>query len=249
MAKDMKIKLEEFATGLEGALGDNLVSLCLYGPAVRHDTRDGDRTMSTLLILRDASPKSLRPIEGAVRSWTKKGHPPPLIFSEKGWRGSADVFPIEIEDMREAHLLIRGASPFEDQPTSRQDLRRELEREVRSKLLFLRTEFVAAAADARALESLLLESAGTFFILFRAVLRLLDRHPPQEREPLVLETAEATGMDPAAFAWVLDKLAGRKTSKLVAYDAIGDRYLEQIERLTDFIDAHDSPDAAASDTE
>ena len=59
--------------------------------------------------------------------------------------------------------MLRGSSPFDGLETNREDLRRELEREIRSKLLRLRTEFVAVAADSRALETLLTESAGTFF--------------------------------------------------------------------------------------
>lgn len=235
MAKDPKVLVETLGTELERALGDNLAAFCLYGPAVRHDTRD-DRALPTLLIVRDASPLALRPIEKVVADWTRKGHPPPLIFSADGWRSSTDVFPIEIEDMREAHLVVRGQSPFEGVMTTRADLRRELEREVRSKLLRLRTQFVAAAPDGKALTELLLDSAGAFFVLFRAVLRLLGQSPPQEREPLVRATAEATGMDAGAFAWMLDRLAGRRAPALGAYDPRGDRYVEQIERLAVFVD-------------
>ncbi|NIU54696.1 MAG: hypothetical protein GWN51_14605 [Gemmatimonadetes bacterium] len=239
MAKDTKAQVEELAVKLERELGDNLVAFALYGPAVRRDTPEKERELTTLLIARDVSPKALRPIEATIGQWTKKGHPPPLVFSERGWRASADVFPIEIEDMREAHLLIRGDSPFENVATDRGHLRHELEREVRGKLLRLRTEFVATAADGKALERLLLDSAGTFFILFRAVLRLVGETPPQEPEPLVRATAEAATLDAGAFEWILQRFTGRKPPGLKAYDPVGDRYMEQIERLAHFIDTYD----------
>jgi len=41
-----------------------------------------------------------------VRVWTKGGHPAPPILTEREWRESADAFPIEYEDMREAHRLL-----------------------------------------------------------------------------------------------------------------------------------------------
>lgn len=238
MVNDRMKGLEPFGAELDQQLGDNLVAFCVFGPAVRHDVDEPD--LSTLLVVKDASPKALRPIEQAVRNWTKKGNPPPLIFAEAGWRASTDVFPIEIEDMREAHIVIRGVSPFDGVRTTRTDLRRELEREVRGKLLRLRTELVAAAADPKALEGLLLSSAGTFFVLFRAVLRLADLKPPQEREPLVWETAATAGMDADAFPWILDRLGGRPCRNLEAHDAVGDVYLEQIERLARFVDTFDS---------
>ncbi len=240
MAKEPYAKLEALAAQLERKLGDNLVAFALYGPAVRHDAREEDRELTTLLILQDASPVALRPAEAEIAAWTKKGNPPPLIFSEQGWRSSTDVFPIEIEDMREANQLLRGRDPFEGLATTKEDLRRELEREVRGKLLRLRTEFGAAAPNGKALGELLLDSAGTFFVLFRAVLRLAGHTPPQTPKTLVHETAEIAGLDAAAFDWVLDKIVGHNVQALKAYDPIGDRYMEQIERLARFVDTYDT---------
>ncbi len=249
MAKDPTGKLEALATQLEKALGDDLVAFCLYGPAVRHDTREGDRELTTLLIVRDTTPRRLRPIEAPIADWVKKGNPPPLVFAEDGWQASTDVFPIEIEDMREAHRLIRGRDPFANLATTREDLRRELEREVRGKVLRLRTEFVAAAPRGKALEDVLLDSAGTFFVLFRAVMRLTGHPPPQTPKTLVHEVAEVAGLEATAFDWVLDKLVGHNVPALKAYDLIADHYVEQLEKLVRFVDAYDITGAPSSQQE
>ena len=215
MAKDLNKKVEEFATRLEQALGDNLVSLLLYGPAVRVE---GPNIPTTLLVVRDASPVDLRCLEETVGGWVKKGFPPPLIFSEREWHASSDVFPIEIEDMREAHRLLRGTNPLDGIETVKEDLRRELEREIRGKLLQLRTEFAATASDGKALGALLADSATTFFVLFRATLRLAGRTPPLDSTALVKETADLAGFDGTAFDWILGKLAGRKQPNLKPHD-------------------------------
>jgi hypothetical protein len=175
-----------------------------------------------------------------IASWTRKGFPPPLIFSEREWRDSADVFPIEIEDMREAHRLLCGSDPLDTIKTERDDLRRELEREIRGKLLQLRTEFAAAAPEGRALGALVAASAKTFFVLFRATLRLAGRVPPGDPGALVRETADLAGLDGTAFDWVLGELGGRKQPQLKPYDAVGDRYVEQIERLAYFVDSYET---------
>ena len=242
MAKHPKQLVDRLGAALEEALGDNLFAFCLYGPAVRLDVPAAQRELTTLLILRDVSPVALRPIESAVNDWTRHGNPPPLIFAEAGWRSATDVFPIEIEDMREAHLLVRGTPPFEGLRTDRADLRRALEHEVRSKLLRLRTQFVASAADGKALGELIGDSLGTFFVLFRAVLRLVGREPPQAPDELVAHTAEVAGLDADAFAWALAKVAGRKVRRLEPYDDDGHRYLEQIHRMASFVDSW-TPDA------
>jgi len=243
MAKDMQTKVEEFAARIERSLGDNLLSLLLYGPAVRPE---GGNIPTTLLIVRDASPAALRCIEEHVGDWVKKGHPPPLIFAEQEWNTCSDVFPIEIEDMREAHRLLRGTDPLETVETKREDLRRELEREVRGKLLQLRTEFAATASDGKALGALLADSAATFFILFRATLRLAGRKPPSNSAELVRETAELAGFDGTAFDWILKKIAGYKPPNLKSYDPVGDRYVEQIEKLAHFVDLYETKPAEGS---
>ncbi|UCD24972.1 MAG: hypothetical protein JSW51_03350 [Gemmatimonadota bacterium] len=243
MARDMMTKVGEFATQLEQGLGGNLVSFLLYGPAVR-DEGTGDAT--TLLVVNDTSPSALRPIEPHVANWCKKGNPPPLIFSFREWRSSTDVFPIEIEDMREAHILIRGEDPLAEVVTTRADLRRELEREIRGKLLQLRTEFTAAASDGKALGTLLLASARTFFILFRATLRLVGEKAPQEPGALVAGIAAVSDLDATCFDWILQRMAGEKNANLTAYDPVGDRYLLQIERLAEFVDSFDVTSAESA---
>ncbi len=80
--------------------------------------------------------------------------------------------------MRDAHRVLAGRDPFDRVATRRGALRTELEHEVRGKVLRLRTEYAAAAADGKSLGRLLVHSAGTFFVLFRAFLRLTGGVPP-----------------------------------------------------------------------
>jgi predicted nucleotidyltransferase len=236
MAADNKPSLEEFTRSLGAALGDNLVSLVLFGSAARGTHVQGRSDLNTLLIVRDATVARLHGAAPVVAEWARAGEPPPLIFAESEWRASADVFAIEIEDMREAHRVLAGRDPFDGLVTRRSDLRRELEHEARGKVLRLRTEYAAAAADGKALERLLAHSAGTFFVLFRAALRLTGGVPPAAHDALVKETAAATGLDGAAFEWVLAALGGRTPSPLQPYDPIAGRYLDAMEKLADWVD-------------
>jgi hypothetical protein len=236
MAKDHNAKLDALATDLERALGKDLVSLVLYGSAARGDYHAAHSDVNLLLILTDASAAALRPIGPIVHRWVKTGHPPPLIFAEHGWRGSTDVFPIEIEDMRQAHRVLRGRDPLEGLATSAADQRQELEREVLGKLLQLRAEYAASGPHPKALEALLVTSASTFFALFRAVLRLTGSVPPQPPEDLVRAAARLVGFDPGAFDWVLRRLAGHQAAHLTQFDPIAERYLGAIERLAEYVD-------------
>jgi len=236
MAADRKLGVDDFARRIQAALGENMVSVVLFGSAARGTHVEGRSDFNVLLIVKDASVTALRSVVPAVAEWTRAGEPPPLIFSDAEWRASADVFPIEIEDIREAHRVLAGRDPLGDVVTKRGDLRFELEHEVRGKVLRLRTEYAAAAGDGKALGRLLVHSAGTFFVLFRAVLRLTGGVPPAGHDALVRETAAAAGLDASVFDWVLAALDGKNPPALAPFDPVAGRYVDAMEKLADFID-------------
>ncbi len=233
---EKKLGVDEFARRLEAALGGNLVSLVLFGSAARGTHVEGRSDLNVLAVVKDASVPALHAATPVVAEWARGGQPPPLIFAEAEWRAATDVFPIEIEDMREAHRVLAGRDPLEGVTTRRADLRTELEHEVRGKVLRLRTEYAAAAADGKALGRLLVHSAGTFFVLFRAVLRLTGGVPPARHDALVQEACAAAGMDPAVFDWVLAALDGKQAPELAPYDPIAGKYVDAMEQLAEYVD-------------
>lgn len=236
MARDPLSDLERFADEVSRASGDNLVSLVLYGSAARGEFNPARSDLNLLLILREASPAALKPLGAAIRDWVKHGQPPPWVFTEEGFKASADVFPMEIEDMREAHGVLRGVDPLEGVTTERAHLRAQLEREARQKLLHLRTHYPASAPDGRALSALVESSFRGFLPLFRALLRLHGEHPPRAVEELVRLAAEAAGCEATLFRWAIERHAGKKVGTLQAYDLVAERYLEAIEQIVLHID-------------
>ncbi len=254
MAKTKQERAQEFADQMTATLGDNLKSLLMFGSAVRGGVDPGHSDVNLLLIVQDASTSALRPIEGSIAGWVKRRGPAPLIFTEREWLASTDVFPIEIEDMRDAHELLRGEDPFEGLATDKRHLRHELEREIRGKLLQLRAEYAACAPDGKALTRLVIDSVGAFLILMRATVRLVDGVPDTNPTTLVEQASRAAELDATAFGWAVDKIAGRTVRALKPYDPIGARYVDELEKLADFVDQYDhesepTPASAATDGE
>ncbi len=232
---DLERRLERFATAVADASGDNLVALVLYGSAAAGQyTSRSD--VNLLLVLRDASAAGLRPLGAAFRDWVRSGERAPLVFSEGGWRAAADVFPIEIEDIRARHRILRGADPVADLRTSPDHLRHQLEREARTLLIQLGASYAAAAGDGTALTAVVADSLGSVLALFRSLLRLRGTGVPEDAPALVAATAAVAGFDPASFAWPVAQRAVARPARLAAYDPVAARYLDAVQAFVDFVD-------------
>src|SRR5438445_7798408 len=130
-----KLTVEQFAAEVAGALGARLVALLLYGSWAR-GTHVPDRSdVNTLLICDTVDDALFATLAPAMRAWTRAGHPAPLILTEREWREPADAFPIEYEEMRDAHRLPAGRDPWPGIPGDRGQLARQLEHELTGKLV------------------------------------------------------------------------------------------------------------------
>jgi len=228
-------RLERLAAAVTAATGDNLVSLVLYGSAA-NGIRGATSDVNLLLVLRDASAAALHPLGDALRDWLRSGERAPLVFSLDGWRRAADVFPIEIEDIRQRHRVLRGTDPVTGLATTRDDLRRELEREARGLLIQLRASYAAAASDGKALAAVVRDSLRTVLVLFRASLRLADGALPETREALVEAVARNAGLDAGAFRWPLEQQAASRPGKLRAHDPVAAAYLDAVASFVAYVD-------------
>lgn len=230
--------LDALARGLESSLGADLVSLLLYGSAARGAYVEGRSDVNLLLIVKDASPATLRRAAEPLSAWARAGRRPPLIHSDAEWRAAADVFPMEMDDIREAHRLLAGRDPTDGIVTRAADTRRELERETRGVLSRVRAIYAAVGSEGASLEELLQNSLGTVLVLLRAAVRLSGGAPAAEPRRLVADAAAVCGFDAAAMEWVLAAREGAPPRKLGGFDDAATQYLAALERFAVWVNNH-----------
>src|SRR5207249_2779894 len=142
-----KLTVDQFAASVARALGERLVALLLYGSWARGTHVPGRSDVNTLLICNAVDQSLFETLAPAVRDWTRAGQPAPLILTEREWRESADAFPIEYADMRDASRLLAGRDPWPGIQVDRGHLRRQLEHELMGKLVRLRQAYASLHAD------------------------------------------------------------------------------------------------------
>lgn len=234
----MQNQFAEFIDDLRATHGRNLASVILYGSAAKGDFVAKQSDYNLLIALRNITPRDLRNAHASIREWSKLGHPVPVYFTVDELRDAADVFPIEFHEMEAARKVLYGEDVLAGVKISDENLRHQVEYELRSKLILLRRQFIPASESVGALKSLMAESLASFAVLFRAVLLLNGIDPPLTKHEVVAVIAENYSLDGATFEKIFNirenNFAGTLDER-TANELFGS-YLEQIERVIDAVD-------------
>jgi hypothetical protein len=197
-----RMSLQAFGDQITAALGTRLVALLLYGSAARAPEGAEPGTMNTLLIVNGSANDDdlFGHLATPVKRWVAAGHPPPLILTEREWRQSADAFPIEYQDIRDAHRVLAGRDPWHGISVQREHVRRQLEHELMGKLVHLRQAYAADWNSSKRLAEVVRGTRAGFLTMLRAVLRLAGRPAPAAPEALVRDAAALIGFPADALA-------------------------------------------------
>ena len=193
---DPRERIERFVAELRTALGEELESIVLYGSIPRGEAREGVSDVNLLVLLRSAGPVTLARGAPAAQRWREETGAVPLLFTPREWSRSADVFPVEVADMKDHARVLLGPDPVAALTTDLHHLRLQVERELRGKLAQLRRGLFLAADHPADVGRLLLGEAPSIATYLRALLRL-HRRPVPTSTPEVVRAAAALASAPA----------------------------------------------------
>lgn len=190
--------IQEMVTRLQGALGDALRSVVLWGPEA-HDDTYRVAAANLVIVLADLEPATLRRSAAPIHWWLRKGQPWPRLFSPQLLRDAVDVYPIELLDISRHHRVLVGADPLADIAVDRVALRIQCERELREKMMRLREGYVEASGRSAQLRGLLAVSYAPFVQVLRACLYLLAGEVVRHDHDVVVALCARLDIDAAAF--------------------------------------------------
>lgn len=231
----MSMTPEELTHKLYALCGDNLKSVILYGSAAAGDHLGRHSNYNIIAILGRLNAQDLRNLGGSVEAWMKNGNPAPIFISWQDFQKSDDTFPIEMMDMKEHHKILHGQNPFNGFSLNADNLRIELEHELKSKAMTLRTRFILTRGRSKEIQELVIESLSAFLVLFRATLRLYGEKIPAHKIDILPLLRKHIDFDDEVFR----QAAELKTQRsLPDFDPIHffERYLDAIEKVTQVVD-------------
>jgi predicted nucleotidyltransferase len=232
----MESKFTELVERLKAAAAGNLKAAILYGSAVSGDFHEKHSDLNVLCIVQRAAADDLEHLHTVAEWWTRQGNPAPLVFTFDELVRSADVFSIELLDIKAHHRMLFGEDLFAGLDVPLRLHRLQVERELRTDWLRLRQAILAAPRKRDVHLGVMLRSVSAFCVLFRHALIAVGQPAALSKGEAVDGMASLTGANPSAFHAVLDFRAGKRKEKEIDVEATLQTYLEFVEIATNEVD-------------
>jgi predicted nucleotidyltransferase len=232
----METKLTELVGRLKAAGGDNLKSVILYGSAVTGEFVSKYSDVNILCVVGRAGSSEIEEMHGSAVWWIRQGHPAPLVFTLQELERSADIFAVELLDIKHRHRLLFGEDFFANFEIPLRHHRLQVERELRTHWLRLRQAILAAPLSNRVHLALMTDSVSAFCALFRHALFAAGQQMPDTKRAAVAAVASVTGADPSAFNQILDLREGKRKPGDIDVEVTLHNYLVLVEVVTAEVD-------------
>lgn len=232
----MEKELDQLVEKLKAASGDNLKTVVLYGSAVTGEFHPKFSNLDVMCVLDHLEPADLESLAPVTTGWARHREAPPVFCTLEELRRSADVFAVELVDIKANHRVLYGEDVFATLEVPMTMHRVQVEHELRGNFLRLRQRYLVAGNDGRALLRLMTASISTFAVLFRHALIALGEQPPPTKRAVVERLAALLGSDLGAFHTILDVREGKRAAKDVEPVATFYDYLSAVTRVVEKVD-------------
>ncbi len=200
-----------FAEDILREAAGNLHSFHIVGSALTADFDRKTSDINSVVVLREMDLGFIEALAPLGRKYRKKGVAAPLIMTPQYIMDSLDVFPIEFFNFRLIHHTVFGDDILEGLEIEDRHLRLQCEREIKTKLIWLRQGYISSLGDRKLLSERLSESITGYVPLFRAIIHLLGKEPPLRSRDVVVMLEETASVETGIFEKVLRLKRGELT--------------------------------------
>jgi hypothetical protein len=226
----IRLPIETAVKAAVGALGRELIAVCLIGPEARpsQSDRSARTTHAELLVIAESlDPATLHELATGLAEPLRAGLQIRTLTRAE-FEGSVDVQALELAQWRVQHVLLAGADPFAELHIAPADLRHEIERALRTLSQRLRNRMLwCLATDQRHLDAVLRDGIELLSMLAHHSLELVGQAPAVD-DATLLEQFATWAEHPVDGVAALCK---RLEAKTPAEDPLAD--LEDLGSLTE----------------
>ena len=229
LPQDIRKNVNKYLIKLIGLLGNDIVSIFIYGSATGKNYIQGKSDVNIAVVLKELGIGELKKSLKVVSWGIKKRISAPLMMTVKHIQTSTDVFPVEFLEMKDSYYLLYGQDLLKDLPIEKTNLRLQCEQQLKGKLIRIRQAYLEIGLNKKSLNALLKESLNSLFPIFRGLLRLKTaQEPSTDKKEIIKNMARNFATDADVF---LSVLLNQKNS-----EEIFEKYIREIENMAIMID-------------
>jgi hypothetical protein len=231
-AKNIKPFLDE----IRDKYGNGIHSIYITGTAITDDFNEKTSDVNSVIVLKEMNLKFLELLALLGKKYSRQKVAAPLIMTPEYIRTSLDVFPIEFLNFKLIHATVSGEDILENLEIDRVDLRQQCERELKVMLISLRQGYISALGDRKILTEGLANHITGYIPLFRGIIVLLGKQPPERQNDVIRALSEAAKMNTDVFTKVLSVKQGKIKLSLQELHSIFEDYYNAAEKLGRIVD-------------
>jgi len=229
-------RIKPFLEEILSKYTEKIHSIHVTGTAVTDNFEPKTSDVNSIFVLKEIDLKFLELIAPLGRKYGKTKVAAPLIMTPEYIKTSLDVFPVEFLNFRLIHATVIGEDILENIEINRMDLRHQCERELKSKLIWLRQGYLSSLGNSKTLTESFVNSITGYIPLFRGIIMLLGKKPPVNHGDVLSELAEASGVNTYVFAKVLKEKREKIKLSIEELNTIFEDYYAATEKLGNLVD-------------
>lgn len=229
-------KIKPFLEEILSKYREKIHSIHVTGTAITDDFDIKSSDVNSIFILKEMDLKFLELIAPLGKKYGKHKVAAPLTMTPEYIKRSLDVFPIEFLNFKLIHATVFGDDILENIEINRMDLRHQCEREIKSKLIWLRQGYISSLGNRKILTEGFVNSISGYIPLFRGIIVLLGKEPPIRQNEVITALSEAANINTDVFARVLKEKREKIKLSIEELNTIFEDYYAATERLGKIVD-------------
>jgi hypothetical protein len=228
--------LERFCNQLREAVGEQLVSIVLYGGLAKGEYNPQTSNVNVMILLKEVTVEILDRATPPVQQGIRDFRLSILVLSEEDLQRSTDVFPTKFLDMKQFHTVLWGKDPLADLHISRDHLRLRCEQEIKNLLLRLRQFYLYRIHRSEMIESTLTSAVSSFLTNLGLLLTLKTGESPGGKNAIADAAAYEFGIDNAPLQNILDIKYGSYRPDLAELKALYNAFMSTVQTAANIVD-------------
>ena len=207
--------LREFTDRLAAALGEDLISVTLFGGAAKDRFDPATSDVNLMLVLKSMSVAVLDKVAGAAEATRRELTLNLLTLTEGDLGDSAEIFPTKFLDIQRHHRTLFGREIADAFQVPQDRLRRQAVRQLMNLHLRLRQVYLDSRSRPEALDAMIRRSLTTLLINL-GILHELKSGQPCAGTDDTLAAAAGAGLDRTRLDEFIALKQGRRTAAVDA---------------------------------